>query len=137
MLALSVMLTQSRGSHELATSRSTWHYAKVDLGQNWTKLALSTGGFGLQFGKVGTVQGWIWPNIWQGGHYRTCWHYPRVDLGPKWSILVTIDTCKSGSGRPGPQPAQPSYVNLNIDIDGVSLGPEGCCPFGLHLLCLF
>ena len=99
--------------------RTCWHYPRVDLGQIWAKLALSKGGFGSKLGKVGTIQGWIWPKIGQGGHYRTCWHYPRVDLGPKWSILVTIDTFKGGSGRPGSKSAkvsQDSNANLNFCI---------------------
>ena len=87
----------------------SWHYPKVDLGQNWARqalsymLAISKCGFGPHSGQVDIIQGWIWSKIGQGGHYRTCWHYPRVDLGPKWSILVTVDAFKGGSGRQSSQ----------------------------------
>ena len=70
MQALSPMLTLSKGSPELTLSRSTWQYPKVDLVQNWAKLALSEGGFkselskltiskggsGQKLGKAGTIE---------------------------------------------------------------------------------
>ena len=45
-------------------------------------LALSEGGFGPTSGKVGTIQGWIWSNIWQSLHYQ------RVDLDQNWARLA-------------------------------------------------
>ena len=74
------MLALSKGSPELALSRSTWHYPRVDLDQHRAKLAISK---------------WIWSKFWQS------WHYPRVDLGQNWArraLSYMLALSKGGFG---------------------------------------